>query len=212
MTKRGGQNNPILDSFRLVARTRQQIEEVSRHAKGVVKRFYKDPADLAAFIERKGTPVYMLGGGKMGGLVLKALGFEPGFIPPSDSRRYQALVKLLCRYEDKPEVTFEYGVFVLTQPLFTVGFMTHQLHHWLACRSGMSGYGERAQQLYQEFWGRHEGRVSEEVLKLPPEELVRLKEAINRDLEALLFLRNIVDEVFNPANQGKKLATGKTRA
>lgn len=214
MTARFGQDNPILDTFKLVAETRRQLEVVNDRARAAVKQFYRNPADLAAFIERHGTPVHVIRGGYISLFVLAGLGFEPGFIPNprNGCKRFEALCRLLDWQEDKPGCRVENGIFVLTPRLFTVGYLSHQLHHWMASRAGLNGYHSRAQEVYKLFWNRDNGQITHKMLEMKAEDLFALKDAINRDMEALSFVRQVADEILRPANQGKNLSRGTAQA
>lgn len=214
--------HPVVDTFRLVAETRRQATEIAESARSAVKSFYKNPADLAAFIERHDTPVFVFDNSFICGLTLAVLGFEPGYIPPAEGKRYELLQKALKTEAkflhlkgtmgEKSNCHFEHGVFVLTRPLFTVGFLSHQLHHWLAFRSGMRGYSEQSQKLYKKFWSEQNGVLGAEVYDMTVEEMVALKAAINRDLEALLFLKEIANEILIPAKQAQRLSHGTASA
>ncbi len=205
-----GMSDPVVDTFRLVAENRRQLELVNQRAGSVIKQFYRSPEDLCAFIERKGTPVYKLNSKIAWFFISKILGYQPGFIPADTGKRFQLLTRYLGQMQSKANenntnLSLEHGVFLVNEAMFTVGFLTHQLHHWLACRSGMAGYDNQTQELYQAFWSEHQGQISSKLLELPPEELKALREAINRDLEALKFLKQIVNEVLDPAHQGKQI-------
>jgi hypothetical protein len=215
--------HPVVDTFRLIAETRRQATQVAESARQAIKAFYRDPVQLASFIERHGTPVYVFERRLMTALILRVLGFEPGFIPPSADRRYRLLQQFLTTIhrkkttlkEHQGEINachFEHGVFVMTRPLFTVGFLSHQLHHWLAYRSGMAGYCDRAQALYKRFWNERNGIIGQEVYDMSYEDMDALKSAINRDLEALVFLRQVAGEVLIPARQAQRFGTGKAMA
>lgn len=205
-------HDPVIDTFKLVAETRKMAKEISESARDAVKAFYRSPDSLASFIERHQTPVYMLKGRLICGLVLAILGYEPGFIAPAEGRRYRLLERFLRLYNGKPHCEFKHGVFVLTRPLFTVGFISHQLHHWLAYRSGMAGYSDKSQQLYKKFWNENNGVIGQEVYQMKVEDMVALKAAINRDLEALLFLKEIANEVLIPAKQARRISHGTASA
>lgn len=219
-----GQDNPILpeaDIFNLVSETRKQVTEVTASARDAIKSYYSDPALLATFIETHQTPVYLCRNNLLTTALLWAFGFEPGFIPPSKDRRYHWLfqwLQLQSRFNqkekqgDKTNCHERHGLFVLTRPLFTVGFISHQLHHWLAYRAGMQGYSEHSQRLYREFWNKHRGRLGPNVHKMKPDEMMALKEAINRDLEALQFLKHIAQEVLIPAKQARRIPGGNASA
>ncbi|HEY9746225.1 MAG TPA: hypothetical protein V6C99_08420 [Oculatellaceae cyanobacterium] len=219
-----GHDNPIhgtIDTFRLVAETRRQAEEIAETAKVTVRQFYRDPRQLAVFIERHGTPVYLLKHTLVAHFTLWLLGFEPGFIPPGIGKRYRLLqfvltapwlAPLLGRQSAKHHCHLRHGIFVVTPSLFTVGYLSHQLHHWLAFRSGMQGYNDRAQELYKKFWNEGNGEITPEMLEMDTEDILALKAAINRDLEALQFLQQVASEILIPAKQAKKMAQGGTSA
>jgi hypothetical protein len=201
-----------MDTFKLVAEVHRQIEEVNQRAKVVVKKFYRNADDLAAFIEQRSTPVYVIQGGLLAKLTICALGFEPGFIPKPDKpamlKRYRTLTRLLAFQGIKPGCSFDYGVFVVTKELYTVGYLAHQLHHWLSCRAGLPGYNDESQKQYQKFWNEHNGIIGPEIEKMTAHEIISLKNAVDRDLEALKFIRQVTDEIFVPAQQGRNFAQG----
>lgn len=210
------------DTFNLIAESRKQVEEVANAAKEAIQANCTEPAQLAAFMESHQTPIFVLNHAMLGSMALMALGFELGFIPPGEGKRYQMLQKLLMaqakRLSAQPAGDealanqLPQGVIVLTQPLCTLGYMSHQLHHWLAFRAGMQGYSDRSQQLYRQFWQKQNGQLGREVYKMSGEDILALKAAINRDMEALRFLRAITCEVFIPAQQARRLAQGSTSA
>jgi hypothetical protein len=206
------------DTFKLVAETRQQVNQVAESARDAIQSFYTEPHRLAEFIESHGTPVYILPGGPLPQLLLKTLGLEPGFILPDHSPQFRALQKLLEHYQPlggtvRPDArTFQNGVFVIPRRLFSMGFLSHQLHHWLAFRSGMDGYCPRARRLYKRFWQEQQGKIGKEVYKMDVEDILALKAAIARDVEALQFLKNIANEVLIPARQARRIPNGTASA
>lgn len=205
-----------IDTFKLMAKTHQQALDVSDEARAIILKHYRTPEALKAVIESHGTPVFVIKEHFLGKLMLKALGYEVGFIPATDTFQYRALLKFLNKAQPGYRGKGTKGLFIVTAPLLTVGFLSHQLHHWLAYRSGLSGYSTEEQLLYQEFWNRHNGQLNDSILrKMSAEDMQRLKNVINRDLEALRFLRQIVDEIFIPAQQGANIiesAQAKARA
>jgi hypothetical protein len=213
-------SNPVPnpDTFKLIAESRKQVTEVATLARQAIQAHYTDPVQLAHFIESHHTPVFVLHHRLLGAASLMALGFEPGFIPPGEGRRFQMLQKLLQAQGERLgkhtasdgalENGLPQGVIVLTRPLFTLGYLSHQLHHWLAFRAGMPGYSERSQKLYRQFWQKQNGRLGKEAYKMTVDDLLALKAAVNRDMEALQFLRAITNEVFLPAQQARRISAG----
>lgn len=199
-----------LDTFKLVAETQKQVAQVTGHALEMVKQYYKKPEELAACIEKQGTPVYVVRKGFIIHWLLFFLGFEPGFIPATVQKRYQFLLRFL---EKKSGCTFENGLFIMTKPLFTVGFIAHQLHHWIAFCSGLPGYAEKDQALYRNFWEKKHGVITTaDAEQMSADEIIRLKNAINRDLEAMKFMKQLINELFAPANQAGSLSKGTATA
>jgi hypothetical protein len=216
-----GHTNPITDAvtdtLRIVSDVHREAEEIVQSATETIKRCYGDPKRLGECIENLDTPVYLLKFTIISRICLKLLGYSTGFVPPANHWRYRLLQRFLGFQGRLPgvrplaiahrETSFEHGVFVLLPSLFTISFLSYQLHHWLACRSGMSGYDERAQGLYREFWDEKQGRLGSEVEQMTLEDVLALKAAINRDMEALCFLRNVMHNVVIPASQGKRLSS-----
>jgi len=206
------------DSFKLIAENRQQVNQVADAARKAIQAHCSDPVQLAGFMEHHQTPVFILNRPILGHLMLMMLGFELGFIPPSRGRRQAFLSRFLCKNTRRPagrisgdmalEADLPYGVVVLTPSIFTMGYLSHQLHHWLACRAGLQGYSERAQRLYKQFWQKQKGNLERETAQLKIEDLHELKAAINRDMEALKFLQAMIGEIFIPAQQAKRLSEG----
>ena len=211
------------DSFKAIAETHQQVRQVSEEARRLINDSYKNPAELLAFIAAQGTPVYMLNDrfipGTTGRLSLRLLGFDPGFIAVRDTAAYEKLCRLLRHHTTQrfflnmsrthhlttPDA-FENGVLILSPSQVNVAFLSHQVHHWLAYKSGLKGYSLEEQVAYQKFWHQHNGQLNMRMLqRMSIEEIYQLKNAINRDLEALKFLRQIINEVIVPSRQGRAL-------
>jgi hypothetical protein len=210
------------DSFNLIAESRKQVEEVATAAREAIQANCTEPAQLAAFMEGHHTPVFVLNNAPLGQMALLALGYELGFIPPGEGRRYRMLQSLLSNQATRlsPHPAGDealanglpHGVIVLTRPVCSMAYLSHQLHHWLAFRSGMQGYSDRSQKLYRHFWQKNQGNLGREVYKMTADDLLALKAAINRDMEALKFLRAITCQVFIPAQQARRLSEGSTSA
>ncbi len=216
-----GQTNPILDSFKLVAETQQQIDDVTEKAKKVVKSRYKSPEELVLFIEEQKTPVYQMRGFKalLLRIAMMGLAYDSGFITPPASnnkeacKRYKNLCKLVVwLLGEKPACSFKKGLFLLPKPLYTVGFIAHQLHHWLAFLAGLPGYTAGEQEEYRQFMGPCKGVIGPELESMTEEQIEGLRNAIHREIEALKFIKNVTDEIFRPLRQGKNLSNGTANA
>ncbi len=226
-----GHDNPIGantdddDSFRLVAEQRKQVQAFEAVAREAIQAFYTDPQLLAAFIERHETPVYVLRGGLIVQFILWLMGLETGFIPQVAPKQCNALRRFLTLWDclrlnrrhhqtrnRRGHSDWPHGLFILTRPLFTTGFLSHQLHHWLAYRAGLEGYSDRSRRLYKQFWGQQRGVLGSALYTMDLDDVLALKAAVRRDLEALRFLRAISEEVLIPAKQAKHISDGNASA
>lgn len=215
-------SNPLLDCVSIMAGTKRQVDKVTGQAKKAVAEHYKDPFKLADFIESKGTPVYVMPAGFKSLFVrfcLFFIGVELGFVAParhSDDPTHLKLdivEKLLTKvFSEKPNTSFIHGVFILPTKLFSVGFIAHQLHHWLACMAGLPGYDDAAQAEYKKFMTKYGGMVTAEHNNMSEEEITNLRSAIHREIEALQFLKNITDELFRPMRQARSINSGTANA
>ncbi len=215
-------SNPIIDTFNFVADTQRQVRDITSRAKEMVKKHYQNPDDLALFIESQGTPVFLLRGGINGFAVRLALfffGFDPGFIPPPDpgdaasKKRYEALLQMVHTFlHVRPTDRFDKGMFVLPKPMFTVGYVAHQMHHWLSCLAGLPGYNAVEQEEFRKFMVEHNGIVGPEVEKMTETQIASLRHAIHREIEALKFIKEVTEEIFRPLRQSKNITQGSANA
>ena len=188
--------NPVIDTFRKIARLKQQSDTITSETKAVVKAFHRNPDDMIAFIRRQSTPVFVLGNNLLSKLALALLGFEAGFIPPAETRQYRWAKALLIRLNpDEAMPEEDSGFFVLTENLKTIGFLAHQVHHWMSFQGGLPGYEERALNAYRRFWNTQQGIIGTEVYKMSLEQMQSLRDAINRDMEALQFIQQFTEEL-----------------
>lgn len=202
-----------VDSFRRVAETHQMVTGVLDEATDLIKKHYKNPDDLALWLEGQGVPVYVVDGPEwLINLLLRLFGYAPGFVPPDKTKYYPMLVDAMQRRDEKRHCTFDYGMFVFTRSQFRVGFIAHQVYHWLSFRSGLPGYQPADQKRYREFWEKNRGELGPEVHEMTAEETISLKNAINRDLEALLFIRQAMQQIFIPGHQAGKIREGSVSA
>jgi hypothetical protein len=202
-------NNPLFDSFKCVAELQKQLDSVNHYALDAIKRCYTKPEDLVAYIERQGTPVYVINNHTLGNLLMFFYGIDPGFIPPSDDLKYQQLCSILKKLYPKPYCNTDRGIIVTTQQLFSVSFLAHQMHHWVSFRSGLPGYSETSRKQYKKFWAVNKGVIGPEVYSMSADEIMSLKQAINRDMEALRFIQQMAREVLAPAHQATQVSHGK---
>jgi len=82
-------------------------------------------------------------------------------------------------------------MFVLRDLPLNIYFMAHQFHKWYGYKMKLPGFEEVAQKNFKRIW---EFENSHNVSTLRYEEIIALKEAIARDVEAIDFVLNLARE------------------
>lgn len=168
----------------LNSKTEQNKKKLDEEVKNLVKQNLKHPEKLLEYIEQNGTKIYKI---PFADKLLKFVGEEEGFITPILG--INALVLNLI---------LEHKFAFKTAPIFVFGdkeinlyTMVHQFHKWYGYKMQLPGFDEAAQQKFKKIW---EYEIDANVQTLTYEEIVSLKEAIARDIEAINFVTKLAKE------------------
>ena len=143
-------------------------------------------------------------------LILLAVGETEGFIAPI--RGFKALylifmINLLSK--TKLKYSFE------TKPMFVMDslpkhfyLLAHQVHHWMAYSKGLPGYEETTTDNFKNIWSPNFGE--KDIEKMSVDEILALKDAITRDIEAINFVKEISQELICSKRSLNKLKAGKS--
>lgn len=160
-----------------LAKTKQE-NNVSQ----ILEKAKNKPEVLINFIKRNSTPVYKL---KYANLVMKALSMETGFI--SQTKGLKALILTTCLSvfaKENVNVAFE------TEPMFVIeeNFDKYRLiqhfYKWYGMRLNLPGYDYNSQNNFNKFLQT----PNADLKQLGIDEILGLKEAIARDVEAINFV------------------------
>lgn len=173
----------------LNSKTEQNKKKLNEEVKAIVTKNLKEPNELLKYIEQNGTKVYKI---PYADKVLAFVGEEEGFITPI--RGINALILNLV-LEKKFAFKTE-PMFVLRDMPVNIYIMAHQFHKWYGYKMGLPGFDENAQEKFKKIW---EYEIDENIQTLSYEEIVSLKEAIHRDIEAIDFVTKLAKE-----NEGAK--------
>ena len=89
-------------------------------------------------------------------------------------------------------------MFVLRDGQVNIYTMAHQFHKWYGYRMGLPGFDDEAQEKFKKIF---DYEIDANVQLLSYEEILSLKEAIHRDIEAIDFVIKLAKE-----NEGTKKA------
>lgn len=207
-------SNPF-ECFSASARQRHDTEALAILARDWLALCQNDPEQVLASMRQNQTLVVVLDKGVVAAsALLRQLGFQPGFVAPSSHWRYTLLFDGLCGLTNQPSgaVQPQNGLVVLPSSLVQLGFVAYVLYHWLAFRKGLPGYQPDAQKLYATHWELAGGTLSSAAEHLEEGEIIALRQAIQREMDAVLFLRTLQDEVIRPKTLGNAFRQGMATA
>lgn len=201
------------DLFVSTAKEKERVKTLQDEVKAIIQACYPELETLLATIESMGLPVISNGPEFQIKLSLMLVGGQPGFIPPT-LPRYAEFVDAMKTYQpEKASMDFSNGLLLLTKNTRNFTFLAYQFYHALAFQNGLDGYQHTARKLYDVFNRKYGGQLHPKFLEnLDQEETAQLRLAIRRDREALQFIRQILNEIFIPANNGKLLDSGNAQA
>jgi len=165
------------ESITLNSKFCDQRREIDKQIRDIIKQNIKNPERLLDFVEKNGTKVYKV---KFADKLLRFIGEEEGFILPR--KGFEALCLNLA-LENK--ISFKTPeMFVLRDLPLNVYVMSHQFHKWFGFIMNLPGFDERAIELFR--------GVLENNYRVPKNlkysDIMSLKEALRRDIEAIDFV------------------------
>ena len=193
------------DSLKIIGNRQKKLDEINENASSLVKNYLDDVSGLLEFIENRGTQVIIH---KNAEKILHFFGEIEGFIPPMNGFRAKLIMyglKIIGAWKQPiPEETPPLFIFGEEGP--TIGYMVHQIHHWLSFNQGLPGYTEETMNNFKKIFDPSFG--VQDVQRMTKEEILSLREAIARDQEALDFVQKMAQEIFKPQDIVKGIKDG----
>lgn len=193
------------DSLKLHGSRQKKIDQINQDASELIKHYLNNVSSLLEFIERRGTKVIQC---KHADKLLNIFGEIEGFIPPLSGLKAKIILiglKLLGGW-DEPIISSTPAMFIFGGQEPPMGYMVHQIHHWLSYNNGLPGYSEETMSNFKRIFDPSFG--VEDVKKMSREEIIALREAIARDQEALDFVQKMAQEIFKPQDVLKGIKEG----
>jgi hypothetical protein len=207
-TEKGTLKQLSFDSLRLVGNKRKKIEEINKDAGNMIKNYMGNVNGLLEFIERRNTKVIRH---RYADKIINIAGELEGFIPPVGGLKGKFIMlglKIIGAW-DQPIGDITPPLFVFSDKEPPMGYMVHQIHHWLSYNKGLPGYSEETMENFKRIFDPSFG--VEDVKKMSKEEIIELREAIARDREALAFVEKMAQEIFKPQDILKGIKDGDNR-
>lgn len=190
-------------SLELTSKTEKNKEKLEKNVKIILKKYENNPEKLLEYIERSGTKVCKISHADK---LLKFIKFEEGFISTTKGVKALYLCILVSMFTDK-----KINLSLTTEPMFILRdlpldkyHMIQQFHKWYAMKLNLPGFDTESQENFQKFLHSND----EDVKLLSIEEILGLKEAIARDIEAINFIVDLAKTTEGSRNAMKKITAG----
>ncbi len=197
-----GTSSSHITSFATVSfdlKTREKAQKIKLKVKEIVKKNIKTPEKLLEYAEKAGTKVVRI---PYADKILSHVNEQEGFITPKSG-----LEALYLNFILNKKISFKTPeMFVLRDLPLNIYVMSHQFHKWYAYKMGLPGYDENSQKNFKKvFEFEDENKVKE----LSYSEVMALKEAVRRDLEAIDFVLELSKEQEGSKKTLDKIKNGE---
>lgn len=187
--------------------TKLKAMEVNKNAKALFKELINQPEELVKYIESNGTMVVRAAHIEK---ILLLIGEVEGFILPLTGIKaliLTAAVNILSPV--KVKVGFNSPtMFVMRNLPVNVYYLAHQFHHWLSYSNGLPGYDEQTNGNFKAALSPEFGNNDIKMMSI--DEILSLKDAIARDLEAIQFVKEISRELIGQKISSDRLKNGES--
>lgn len=182
-------------------------ENINNEARTILKEAIDNPEILVEFIKAKETKVIKSAYIKP---ILFLLGEQEGFLPPiKDFRAFVFILLINIFTPVKLKLGFSTpALFALNNEPVNIYFLSHQFHLWLSFINNLPGFEENTRKNFKNVWDSNIDSL--EVNKLSIEEVLSLKDAIARDIEAIKFVKEMIREFVGQKQSLEKIKEGKS--
>jgi len=190
-------------TLNLTVETEKNKEKAAQNVTAILKKYENNPQKLLKFVEKSGTCVYRI---PFAGKILKLIGYDEGLI--TGLKGVKALFLNICLLLFGNKINFPFK----TKPIFVLGhkpldscLMIQQFHKWYSMKMALPGFDAESQDNFQKFLLPSS---DQKLGELSLDEILGLKEAIARDVEAINFVVELVKSTDGSKNALKKITAG----
>lgn len=191
-------------SLELTSKTEKSKEKLENDLKAILKKYENNPNKLFEYVQKNGTMVYKI---PFADKVLAVIKQEEGLICSTNGLKALYLNIIL------PLLSGKNPVFSCkTEPIFVLRnlpidnyCMIQHFYKWYAMKLKMPGFDTESQENFQKFLTPTN---DDKIKDLSIEEILGLKEAIARDVEAINFIVDMAKTTTGSKNALKKMTAG----
>ncbi len=181
-------------SLNLTVKTEENKAILEKNLAVILKSFENSPEQMLIYIERNGTPVIR---DEKASKILDIIREEQGYI--RELKGLKALILNLMLFKKFSFKSSE--MFLMNEGKIDQYGMIHQFYKWYAMKTGMPGFDVNAQDNFRKYIDE-KSYLNMETLDI--DDILALKDAIARDVDAITFVENIAKQ-----NEGSKKAMKK---
>lgn len=187
-------------SLNLTAKTEENKVKLEKNITSILKKYDNMPEKILLYIEKNGTPVIR---NKNAERILDIIREEQGYI-----RELSGIKAFVLNLFLNKKLSFKTeAMFLLNEGEVDKYAMIHQFYKWYAMKINMPGFDSTSQENFRKY-------IDEKSYLQPDnldiDDIIGLKEAIARDVDAITFVENIAQKTDGSKNAMKKLTDGGT--
>ena len=165
----------------------------------ILEKYSCDPKKLIEYIKGAKTPIYLVSNPEK---LLGKIKEEEGFILPQ--KGFSALYLNLILNK---KISFETSEMFVISKDFSSYLFCYEFYKWYCYKTGVKGYDIKTQENYKNVFSLTSNSKIDE---LTFDEIIELKTAIKRDIEAIEFVKNYSMKHSQSSINLAKIKQGKT--
>ena len=189
------------------SQVKKEVEKIGQSAKEILKKYKNEPEKILDYIQEHGTPVIIC---KKMDKILRLIGEAEGFIMPvSGFKALYLTIAINIFAKRKLEIGLKTPeIFALSGLPTSLVALGHQFHHWYGFKKNLPGYDEETQEMFKNIMFSEKNPNFAKEMSL--EEILALKDAVDRDNEAIDFIREFAKEQLGAQEAHNKIKDGKS--
>ena len=191
------------ESLSISSKTNMAADEVTKTAYNILKKYKEQPALILEYIRENGTKIVTASALKP---VISFLGYEEGFIPKHTGIK-AFILNLFISKTLKEKINFSMTMqdtFLICSKDLSLYFLAYNFHHWLSYKNNLPGYDYQTLCLFKSTM-----KTNANLSVLNINQILSIKDAIDRDKQALDFVTNFVREQVGAKERLQKILNGK---
>lgn len=195
----GNKSCHINSSATLTIENKQNDMSYQKRIEKLLDGYINEPQKLFEYIKGSGTKVFL---NKYASKILSKINEQEGLIYPKKGLKALYLNLILNK-----KISFKTDeMFVLSSYNVNLVAMSYQFYNWYACKMKLNGYDFSTQEKFNNVFEICE---TDKINDLSFEEIISLKNAIRRDIEAINFVKDLTMKKSTAKKNLEKIKRGQ---